>query len=107
MAALYIAGGRAQVRKAAPNTTTPNEPALMALTEAEHALDFKSIVANQPDFVADEIFFYGEGFGGFSAKRRVARKGIRYFVDTGYVKVIKVVITKPSSGRDYENGNME
>lgn len=86
--ALYIAGAKAQVRKAAPNTTTPNEPALKALTEAERALDFKSIVANQPDFVADELFFYGEGFGGFSAKRRVARKGNRYFVDTGYVKVI-------------------
>jgi hypothetical protein len=86
--ALCISGVNAQIRKAPPNTTTPEEPALMALTEAERALDFKSIVANQPDFVANELFFYGEGFGGFSAKRRVARKGNRYFVDTGYVKVI-------------------
>ena len=85
---LRIAGANAQIRKANPNTTTPAEPALMALTEAERALDLKSILANQPDFVADELFFYGEGFGGFSDKRRVARKGNRYFVDTGYVKVI-------------------
>lgn len=63
----------------------------MPLTEAERVLDPKSIIANQPDFVADEVFFYGEGFGGFSAKSRVARKGSRYRIDTGVV----VVITEP------------
>lgn len=63
----------------------------MPLTEAERVLDPKSIIANQPDFVADEVFFYGEGFGGFSAKSQVARKGSRYRIDTGVV----VVITEP------------
>ena len=65
-----------------------DEPPLVPLTDRERALDFKAIVANQPDFVADEVFFYSEGFGGFSAKRHVARKGNRFFVDTGVVKII-------------------
>jgi hypothetical protein len=56
----------AQVRKATPTLTPADEPPLMPLTEAERALDLKGIVANQPDLVADESFFYGEGFDGFS-----------------------------------------
>lgn len=76
----------AQVRNAKP--AAQDEPPLIPLTDAERALDLKAIVANQPDFVADEVFFYGEGFGGFSAKRHVARKGNRYFIDTGFVKFI-------------------
>jgi len=84
---ILIGSANAQV----PNAKRPeaqDEPPLVPLTDSERALDFRGIVANQPDFVADEVFFYGEGFGGFSAKRHVARKGNRYFVDTGYVKVI-------------------
>src|SRR4051812_17764290 len=76
----------AQVRNAKP--AAQDEPPLIPLTDAERALDLKAIAAYQPDFVADEVFFYGEGFGGFSAKRHVARKGNRYFVDTGFVKFI-------------------
>jgi len=78
----------AQVRGPTPNPTPSDEPSLAPLTPTERALDLKSIVTNQPDFVADEVFFYGEGFGGFSAKRHIARKGNRCFVDTGYVKII-------------------
>ena len=87
---LCIGSVAAQVRKSNPSAT-PEEPPLRPLTDGERALNLKSIVANQPDFVADEVFFYSEGFGGFSAKRRVARKGDSYFIDTGQVKVI----TKP------------
>jgi hypothetical protein len=76
----------AQVRKTKP--TAQDEQPLIPLTDAERTLDLKAIVANQPDFVADELFFYGEGFGGFSAKRHVARKGTHYFADTGFVKFI-------------------
>lgn len=83
---LAIGVATAQVRNAKP--ATQEEQPLIPLTDAERALDFKAIVANQPDFVADEVFFYDEGFGGFSAKRHVARKGNRYFVDTGFVKFI-------------------
>lgn len=79
----------AQIRKPAPNPPQSDEPPLIPLTEAERALDLKSIVTNQPDFVADEVFFYGEGFGGLSARRHIAKKGNRFFVDTGHVKVIK------------------
>jgi hypothetical protein len=76
----------AQVQNRKP--TTQDEPPLVPLTDKEGALDFKGIVANQPDFVADELFFYNEGFGGFSAKRHIARKGKRLFLDTGFVKII-------------------
>lgn len=85
---LCVSCANAQTRKASPTPTPSEEPILTPLKDTERALDLQSIVANQPDFIADEVFFYGEGFGGFSAKSRVARKGNRYFVDTGYVKVI-------------------
>jgi hypothetical protein len=84
---IVVGDAKAQVRNAKP-VPTKDEPPLVPLTEAERALDFRNIVANQPDFVADEEFFYGEGRGGFSAKRHVARKGNRYYIDTGVVKVI-------------------
>jgi len=85
---LVLCVSDAQVRKATPAATPSSDSPLTPLSEVERALDLPSILLNQPDFVADEVFFYGEGFGGFSAKSRVARKGNRYFVDTGYVKVI-------------------
>jgi len=97
---LCIGSVAPQVRKSNP-TASPEEPPLRPLTEAEPALDLKNILANQPDFVADEVFFYGEGFAGFSAKRRVARKGDRYFTDTGYVKVI----TKPGKEIRLDDGS--
>ena len=84
---ILVGGAHAQVRKATPETAQ-DEPQVTPLTDAERALDLKSIVAGQPDFVADELFFYSEGFGGFSAKRHVARKGDRLFIDTGLVKII-------------------
>lgn len=83
-----VGGLSGQTRKATPTPKSSGEPPLAPLTEAERGLDLQSVVANQPDFMADEVFFYGEGFGGVSAKRRVAHKGNRYLVDTGYVKVI-------------------
>ena len=78
----------AQTRRPSSMTKPSDEPPIMPLSEAERALDLPGIVANQPDFVADESFFYNEGFGGFGAKRHVARKGNRYFIDTGFVKII-------------------
>jgi hypothetical protein len=55
-----------------------DEEVLAPLTDEERALDPRGLVANQPDFVADLTFFYGEGFGGFGGGERVARKGRRY-----------------------------
>jgi hypothetical protein len=91
----------AQVRKATPTPTPTDEPPLAPLTEAERSLNLHDLVANQPDFVADEVFFYSEGFGGFSANRHIARKGNRYFVDTGFVKVI----TEPGKEIRLNDGN--
>ncbi len=84
-----ICDSKAQTRK--ENSTLSNstkEEVLQPLKEAERSLDFQKLLSNQPNFVADETFFYGEGFGGISGKNRVAKKDNRYFVDTGYVKVI-------------------
>jgi|SRR5215467_7742156 len=53
---LCIGSVAAQVRKSNPSAT-PEEPPLRPLTDGERALNLKSIVANQPDFVADEVFF--------------------------------------------------
>jgi hypothetical protein len=55
-----------------------DEEVLTPLTDEERALDPRNIVANQPDFVADLTFFYGEGFGGMSGGEHIARKGKRY-----------------------------
>jgi hypothetical protein len=82
---LVTVAATAQVPK---SKSAQDEPPLVPLTDNERALNFKGIVANQPDFVADEVFFYNEGFGGFSAKQHVARKGNRFFLDTGFVKII-------------------
>ncbi len=55
-----------------------DEEVLAPLTDEERALDPRAVVADQPDFVADLTFFYGEGFGGFGGAERIARKGKRY-----------------------------
>ncbi len=94
---LCIGSSNAQSRKSSPTPKPSDEPILTPITDAERALDLQSIVANQPDFVADESFFYNEGFGGFGAKRHVARKGNRYFIDTGFVKII----VEPNKDRSY------
>jgi len=51
---LIVTGASAQVRN--PKPTPQAEPPLIPLSDAELTLDCKSIVANQPDFVADEVF---------------------------------------------------
>lgn len=77
-----------QTTKPTPTPKVSTEPVLVPLTEVERKLDLQNILTNQPDYVADQGFFYWEGFGGFSAKSHVARKGNRAFKDTGAVKVI-------------------
>jgi hypothetical protein len=50
--ALCISGVNAQIRKGPPNTTTPEEPALMELTEAERAMaDLKTYSEFTREFV--------------------------------------------------------
>lgn len=72
-----------------------NEPVLVSLTEEEKKLNPKSIVENQPDFTAVEEYFSAREISGFSVTRKVARKGKKYRIDTGFVVVI-TEINKPS-----------
>jgi hypothetical protein len=55
-----------------------DEEILTPLTAAERALDPREVISNQPDFVADLMFFVGEGRGGYGFTQRLARKGNRY-----------------------------
>jgi hypothetical protein len=64
------------------NNTANREPVLAPLTEGERKIDLRSIVAFQPDFIADEIYFSAREVSGFSTGRK------RDFFDTGAVKVI-------------------
>ena len=70
--------------KPATNTKQENSPPILPLTEAERALELKVLVANQPDFTADEQFFASESRGGFGGAEKVARKGDSYRIDNGY-----------------------
>jgi hypothetical protein len=89
LVALLICFSHANGQKRnASNTNQDKEPPLAPLTEAERALDLRSIIANQPDFTADQSFFYGEGFGGFGASQRIARRGNKYRWDNGFIIVI-------------------
>lgn len=65
-----------------------SEPVLSPLTEDEKKLDPKDILLNQPDFTAVEIYFSAREISGFSASRKVARKGNKYRVDTGFAVII-------------------
>lgn len=69
-------------------TDQPKEPIVTPLTEEERKIDIKNLIANQPDHIATENFFFSEGFGGFSISRKVASRGNRYLIDTGVVTVI-------------------
>ena len=77
-----------------PNTKE-QEPVLVPLTAEEAKIDVKSLVANQPDYMATENFFFSEGFGGFSASQKVAKKGNQYRIDTGVVVAISE-LNKPT-----------
>ncbi len=71
-----------------PATRQESEPPLLPLTEAERALNLLLLLSQQPDYMAEERFFDVEAHGGFSAKRQVARQGLRQMIDTGFVKIL-------------------
>lgn len=79
----------------------PNEPILVPLTDEEKKLDPRSMVENQPDFMAVESYFSARDISGFSAASKVARKGSKYRTDTGFV----VVITELNKPTIRLNGN--
>jgi hypothetical protein len=55
-----------------------DEEVLAPLTDEERSLNTRDIVANQPDFVADLVFFRSETVSGGGGAMRLARKGNRY-----------------------------
>lgn len=81
--------GDSQSPKTRPAPTSTSEViTVMPPSEDDLKVDVRKILTEQPDYVADESFFYWEGFGGISGKSHVAKKGTRRFQDTGFVKVI-------------------
>ena len=48
-------------------TNTSNEPVLIPLTEEQKKINPKDIIANQPDFSADEAYFSARAISGFSS----------------------------------------
>ncbi|MEW6131282.1 MAG: hypothetical protein AB1757_29905 [Acidobacteriota bacterium] len=68
---------RGQTARATP-LLQKNEEVLMPLIDEERSLDSRSMVANQPDFVADLVFFRSETVSGGGGAMRLARKGNRY-----------------------------
>jgi hypothetical protein len=66
-----------QLARAAP-PLQQNEEALIPLTNEECSLNYRDMVANQPDFVADLTFFRSERFSGGGGSMRIARKSKRY-----------------------------
>lgn len=88
LAGICLLQGGAQSTVSRPPPTPIPEILVTSPSDDDLKLDVRKILTEQPDYVADESFFYWEGFGGFNGKSRVARKGTRRFEDTGYVKVI-------------------
>ena len=83
----------------------PKEPELIPLTTEESKIDLKNLLASQPDYAAKQNFFFSEGFGGFGASNKIAKKGNKYRTDTGFVVVISE-LNKPTlrlnSDKTYE-----
>jgi hypothetical protein len=61
---------------------TKNEEALTPLTDNERLLNFRDIISNQPDFIADLSFSLVEHLGAHGNSKRIARKGSRYRIET-------------------------
>lgn len=57
---------------------TDDEEKLSPLTETEKSVDYRNLVANQPDFTADLSYFRSEQFSGGGFGYRLARKGNKY-----------------------------
>ena len=76
-------------------TKKTDEPVLIALTGEEKKINPRSVVENQPDFTAVQGYFSARSVSGFSAVSKVARKGSKYRVDTGFVVVI-TELNKPA-----------
>jgi hypothetical protein len=57
---------------------------LTPLTDEERSLNLRDVVANQPDFVADLVFFRSETVSGSGGAMRLARKGKRFREESPY-----------------------
>jgi hypothetical protein len=88
LAGVCMLHGDAQSTATRPAPTPTPEILITPPSDDDLKLDIRKVLTEQPDYVADESFFYWEGFGGLSGKSHVAKKGSRRFEDTGFVKVI-------------------
>lgn len=89
------------------NVQTRQEPELLPLTDDEKKVNFRDLVAKQPDFTAVENYSSAREISGFSSSSKVARKGTKFRVDTGMV-VVFTELNKPTirlaANKRYEEG---
>jgi hypothetical protein len=57
---------------------------LAPLTEKEKTIDYRELVANQPDFTADLSYFRSEEFSGGGFDYKLSRKGNKYRKESQY-----------------------
>ncbi len=83
-----------------------NDPPLLPLTPEEQRLDPRKIIAEQPDFVADQEGGYSAHRHGIRLQRRVAKLGNRFAVIDGFWTTVtdlgKSVLSMNGNEREYE-----
>lgn len=83
-----------------------NDPPLLPLTAEEQKLDPRKIIAEQPDFVADQVGGYSAHRHGMLLQRRVAKSGNRFaIINDGRTTVFdlgKSVLTLRHDERRFE-----
>ncbi|HEX8564620.1 MAG TPA: WG repeat-containing protein [Pyrinomonadaceae bacterium] len=70
---------QAQIKKSREKEgKSDDEEKLLPLTEEEKTINYRNLVANQPDFIADLSYFRSEQFSGGGFGYRLVRKGNKY-----------------------------
>lgn len=69
---------QAKIEKNSQKQEKEENEKLTSLTDEEKNLNFKELIANQPDFSADLSYFRSESVSGGGGSERITRKGNRY-----------------------------
>lgn len=69
---------QAKIEKNSQKQEKEENEKLTSLTDEEKNLNFKELIANQPDFSADLSYFRSEAVSGGGGSERITRKGNRY-----------------------------
>ncbi|HRH44102.1 MAG TPA: WG repeat-containing protein [Pyrinomonadaceae bacterium] len=69
---------QAKIEKNSKNEENEENEKLTLLTDEEKNLNYRDLIANQPDFSADLSFFRSEAVSGGGGGERITRKGNRY-----------------------------